>query len=132
MAALAVVLTATSGGYGYDRHELYRRMLTPARGYLDQPALTPLLARTIAAIVDQPWAMRVPATVICVATVLLVALITREVGGGARAQALAAWGYAFAAFPLTFGPGPAMRRGGLSGARAHHLPATSPSGPDEG
>ncbi|WP_295692295.1 glycosyltransferase family 39 protein, partial [Lapillicoccus sp.] len=103
MVALAVVLTATSGGYGYHRDELYFRMLVPAWGYLDQPALTPLLARTMAAVVDQPWAMRVPATLICVATVLLVALITREVGGGARAQGLAAWGYAFAAFPLVFG-----------------------------
>lgn len=90
MVALAVVLTATSGGYGYHRDELYFRMLAPAWGYFDQPSLTTLLARSMVAIVDQPWAMRVPATLICVATMLLVALITREVGGGARAQGRAA------------------------------------------
>ncbi|MEO9151071.1 MAG: glycosyltransferase family 39 protein [Lapillicoccus sp.] len=103
IGALAVVLTATSAGYGYHRDELYFRMLQPGWGYVDQPPLTPLLARLTASVVDQPWAMRVPATIAALATVLLVALLTREVGGGGRAQALAAWGYAFAAFPLVFG-----------------------------
>jgi hypothetical protein len=103
MAALAVVLTATSAGYGYHRDELYFRMLSPQWGYVDQPPLTPLLARAMSALADEAWAMRVPATVCAVVTVLLVALVTRELGGGRFAQGLAAWGYAFAAFPLSFG-----------------------------
>ena len=39
MAALALVLTLSSGGYGYHRDELYFRLLPPAWGYLDQPPL---------------------------------------------------------------------------------------------
>ncbi len=103
MAALAVVLTATSAGYGYHRDELYFRMLPPQWGYVDQPPLTPLLVRGMSALVDEVWAVRLPATVFAVATVLMVVLVTRELGGGRIAQGLAAWGYAFAAFPLTFG-----------------------------
>lgn len=103
VAALAVVLTVASQGYGYHRDELYFRMLAPAWGYIDQPPLTPTLARLTADFVDQPWAMRVPATLAAMGSVLLVALLTREVGGGRRAQALAAWGFAFASFPLVFG-----------------------------
>jgi 4-amino-4-deoxy-L-arabinose transferase-like glycosyltransferase len=104
MAALAVVLTATSGRYGYHRDELYFRMLHPAWGYIDEPPLTPLLARAFnRAIADEVWAMRIPATVAAVAAVYVLALITRELGGGRTAQALCAWGYAFAALPLVMG-----------------------------
>src|SRR4028118_2116101 len=68
MAALAVVLTATSGGYGYHRDELYFRMLEPAWGYVDEPPLTPLLARLASQLIaDEAWALRIPATL---ATVL--------------------------------------------------------------
>jgi len=103
MAALAVALTATSAVYGYHRDELYFRMLPPQWGYVDQPPLTPLLVRAMSALVDEAWAVRVPATVFAVVTVVLVALVARELGGGRFAQGLAAWGFAFAAFPLTFG-----------------------------
>jgi 4-amino-4-deoxy-L-arabinose transferase-like glycosyltransferase len=98
-----VVLTATSAGYGYHRDELYFRMLPLQWGYVDQPPLTPLLVRAMSGLVDQVWAVRVPATVFAVVTVLLVALVARELGGDRLAQGLAAWGYAFAAFPLAFG-----------------------------
>ena len=82
MAALAVVLTATSGGYGFARDELYFRMLRPAWGYLDQPPLTPWLVRTfVTTVADAPWAVRIPATLAAVASVLVVVLITRELGG---------------------------------------------------
>ncbi len=57
----------------------------------------------MSAVADEVWAIRVPATLAAVATALLVSLVAREVGGGRFAQGLAAWGYAFAAFPLIFG-----------------------------
>ena len=104
MVVVALVLTLTSGSYGYHRDELYFRMLPPAWGYLDQPPLTPWLARTASSLVaDEAWAVRIPATVCATASVLVVVLITRELGGSRRAQLLCAWSYAFAAFPLLFG-----------------------------
>lgn len=103
MATLAVVLTATSQLYGFHRDELYFRMLDPAWGYVDQPPFTPLLARLITGVVDEPWALRIPATLSAVAAVLVLALITREVGGGRRAQTLSAWAAVTASFPLVFG-----------------------------
>lgn len=103
MATLTAVLTATSVGYGYDRDELYFRMLKPGWGYFDEPPLTPLLAHGIASIIDTSWAIRIPATLASVASVYVVAQITREVGGGRGAQALCAWAYAFASIPLVMG-----------------------------
>ena len=103
MAAVAVVLAVTSQGYGYHRDELYFRMLDPAWGYVDQPPLTPLIAQALSAVIDEPWFLRIPAIIAAVATVLVVALITREVGGSRRAQSLSAWSAASAAFPMVFG-----------------------------
>jgi 4-amino-4-deoxy-L-arabinose transferase-like glycosyltransferase len=98
------VLAAVANLYGYHRDELYFRMLPPAYGYVDQPPLTPAIARFFRDVVaDEAWAMRIPAMLFAAASVIVVALITREVGGGRLAQGLAAWGYAFAAFPLIFG-----------------------------
>jgi Dolichyl-phosphate-mannose-protein mannosyltransferase len=101
--AAAVALIATSGEYGYERDELYFRLLRPSWGYLDQPPLTPLLAHGISRVIDEPWAIRLPGTLAAVATIYLLASITRELGGGRFAQALCAWGYAFAALPLAVG-----------------------------
>jgi 4-amino-4-deoxy-L-arabinose transferase-like glycosyltransferase len=101
--AQAVVLTLGSRGYGYHRDELYFRMLPPAWGHVDQPPLVPLLARTVSVVVDEPWALRVPATLAAALSVVLVALVARELGGGRGAQALAAWGYAFSSLPLMLG-----------------------------
>ncbi|MGI9822217.1 glycosyltransferase family 39 protein [Agromyces sp. Marseille-Q5079] len=103
MAALAVLLAATSDWYGFHRDELYFRMLEPAWGYVDQPPLTPLLTRAIASVVDEPWALRIPAILAAVATVYVLALIAREAGGGRRAQSVAAWAAASASFPMVFG-----------------------------
>ena len=104
VVAQLVLLALTSSSYGYHRDELYFRMLKPGWGYLDQPPLTPLLARlTSNLIADEVWALRIPAMIASAVAVLLMAAIAREVGGGRCAQTLAAWGYAFAAFPLAAG-----------------------------
>ncbi len=103
-AAAGAVLLATNDRYDYHRDELYFRMLRPAWGYVDQPPLTPLLARVSAAVLgDTVWAMRLPATVCVMAAIVLTTLVTRELGGGRRAQQLCAWGYAFAGVPVVFG-----------------------------
>ncbi len=47
--------------------------------------------------------MRFPAALCVAAAIVLTALPTRELGGGRWAQALCAWGYAFAGVPLVFG-----------------------------
>ena len=52
---------------------------------------------------DEAWALRIPATVASAASVVLLGLIAREVGGDRRAVALAAWGGAFAGLPLALG-----------------------------
>ena len=103
-AAQLVVLTVGSVGYGFHRDELYFRMLPPAWGYVDQPPLTPWLARTFTSVVaDEAWAVRIPATLASAASVVLLGLITRELGGDRRAVAFAAWGAAFAGLPLALG-----------------------------
>ena len=99
LAALALGAT----GYGYHRDELYYRMLSPAWGYVDQPPLTPFLARLTTSLADEVWALRLPAMVAASLSVVVLALVCRELGGGRGSQALAAWGYAFAAMPLMLG-----------------------------
>ncbi len=103
MAAQGVLLTLVSPWYGFDRDELYFRALPPAWGYVDQPPLTPLLSRLAAHFSDGVWAQRIPATICALLSVLVVALVTRELGGRRAAQGLAAWAYAFAAYPLLMG-----------------------------
>jgi Dolichyl-phosphate-mannose-protein mannosyltransferase len=101
--SLLVLLVLVSNRYGYHRDELYFRMLPPAWGYTDQPLLTPLLARTTLLLADEPWALRLPAAVLAATSVVVITLVTRELGGGRLAQTLAAWGYAYATFTLNFG-----------------------------
>ncbi len=104
MAASVLLLAATSARYDYHRDELYFRMLRPAWGYVDQPPLTPWLARAATGLFgDTVWAMRIPAIGCVAATILLAAVTTRELAGGRWAQGLSAWGIAFATLPLVFG-----------------------------
>jgi 4-amino-4-deoxy-L-arabinose transferase-like glycosyltransferase len=101
---VVVVLTAFSNGYGFDRDELYFAMLEPAWGYVDQPPFTPLLSHVLVSVYDGgPWLLRVPATMFAAGCVLLTALLARELGGGARAQAWTAWGVASTSAVTVFG-----------------------------
>lgn len=103
---LVAILLALSTMYGYHRDELYFRTLSehPAWGYVDQPPLTPLLAKAaIAVFGDTVTAIRVPAALCMAVLVVLCALVARELGGGRTAQVLAALGTAGGAFTLVAG-----------------------------
>jgi 4-amino-4-deoxy-L-arabinose transferase-like glycosyltransferase len=105
-AVLTAVLVLAAPGYGYHRDELYFRLLGHhlAWGYTDQPPLTPLLARVATAVFgDNLVAIRVPAAVGAAFTVVLTALLARELGGTAAAQVRAAAGTASAALVLIAG-----------------------------
>lgn len=109
-AIVAVVVCATllltGARYGFHRDELYHILLAqhPAWGYADTGPALPLLTHAAVSIFGAtPWAVRVPAALLAAITVLLVALIARELGGSARAQTFAAVATAASAFVLMIG-----------------------------
>jgi hypothetical protein len=102
----AGLLAATAHQYGYHRDELYFRMLSahPAWGYVDEPPLTPMLAKVgIAVFGDNLWGVRVPAALFALAAVVVTAMLAAELGGRAGAQAMAAAGASSASFLLISG-----------------------------
>jgi Dolichyl-phosphate-mannose-protein mannosyltransferase len=89
------VLMALSPRYGFHRDELY--FLDDARhlqaSYVDQPVLTPLLAWVSLKLFGVSLAgLRLWPALAAGATVVISGLIARELGGGRRAQLLAAVG----------------------------------------
>jgi hypothetical protein len=91
--AMGAVLAATAGRYGYFGDELY--FLAAGRqldwGYADQPPMLPLLARLMDTFgADSPFVLRIPAILAMMASVVLAALIARELGGGRKAQLITA------------------------------------------
>jgi Dolichyl-phosphate-mannose-protein mannosyltransferase len=92
-AGTALLLLAFAGRYGYHRDELYflRAGRELAFGYVDQPPLTPLLARVMDELVPGSLvALRLPSALAAGLLVLVTGLIAREFGGGRAAQLLAA------------------------------------------
>lgn len=92
-AVAAGILLLLSPLYGWHRDELYfvAAGRHPAFGYVDQPALTPLLsAGAVALLGTSPTAVRILAALAFGAMVLLAALMARDLGGSRRAQVLAA------------------------------------------
>ncbi|MFL5838220.1 MAG: ArnT family glycosyltransferase [Solirubrobacteraceae bacterium] len=92
-AGLSAVLVALAGGYGYHRDELY--FVAAGRhldwAYADQGPFTPLVARAMSEIApDSLTVLRIPSALAAGATVLLTGLLARELGGGPRAQVIAA------------------------------------------
>lgn len=82
----------TNGRYGYFRDELYFLACGERLdwGYVDQPPFIALVARTARALFgDSLFAIRLFPALAGAALVLLTGLITRELGGGRFAQALA-------------------------------------------
>ncbi|SNX98003.1 4-amino-4-deoxy-L-arabinose transferase [Geodermatophilus sabuli] len=105
-AAVALLLLAVSGRYGYHRDELYflRAGREAAFGYVDQPPLTPLLAATVDALAPGSLvALRVPSALAAGLVVVLTGLLAREFGGGRAAQLLAAAAIGVSAFLLAVG-----------------------------
>jgi 4-amino-4-deoxy-L-arabinose transferase-like glycosyltransferase len=103
---LAAVLVATSWRYGYHRDELY--FLAAGRhlawGYPDQPPLTPLLLRVADVLGGGTLVgVRVPSALAAAATVVLAGLTAAEMGGGRRAQVIAAGCVAVSSFTLVTG-----------------------------
>jgi 4-amino-4-deoxy-L-arabinose transferase-like glycosyltransferase len=103
---VVAVLGLTAGRYGYHRDELYFLQAGHhlAWGYVDQPPLTPLVARLISAMApDSLIALRLPSALAAGLVVLLTGLIARELGAPRRAQLLAAACMAMSALLLAVG-----------------------------
>ncbi len=91
--SLTAVLVALSGRYGPHRDELYfvQAGENLSWAYPDQGVLTPFLARAMEQIAPGSLvALRLPAALAVGAIVLLAGLLARELGGGRRAELIAA------------------------------------------
>ncbi|GAA2740307.1 glycosyltransferase family 39 protein [Kitasatospora cinereorecta] len=103
---VATGLVVLSGRYGFHRDELYFLLAGrhAAWGYVDQPPLTPLIARFSAdALGENPTALRTVPALLTAATVALTALIARECGAGRGGQILAAACCACSGYVLAVG-----------------------------
>jgi Dolichyl-phosphate-mannose-protein mannosyltransferase len=100
------VLIATSTRYGYHRDEMYFIVAGshPAFGYPDQPPLVPLLCWAMNHLAPGSlFVLRLPSALAAATTTVLAALVAREIGGGSRAQVIAAVCTACSGFALATG-----------------------------
>jgi 4-amino-4-deoxy-L-arabinose transferase-like glycosyltransferase len=91
--AAAIVLIAFASRYGYHRDELY--FLAAGQhldwAYADQGPVTPLVARVMSEIApDSLTALRIPSALAAGLIVVITGLLARELGGGRRAELIAA------------------------------------------
>jgi hypothetical protein len=104
--ATFVLHIATAGRYGYQRDELYFIACAQhlAWGYVDQPPLIALIAKVALALFGGSlYGIRLLPAVAAAATVVLTGRLTRRMGGGIAAQALAMVALALAPFYLAVG-----------------------------
>ena len=90
-AKLAIHLYALPH-YGWFRDEFYYQMCAahPALGYVDHPPLSIWILGVVRALAGESlWAMRLVPVLAGLAAVFVTGQLARELGGGARAQALA-------------------------------------------
>lgn len=105
MAKLFIHL-AVNGRYGFFRDELYYIICGQRLdfGFVDHPPLTPLLAQASRLLFgDSLLGLRVFPALAGAATVFLAGLLARKLGGGRRAQALAAVSVIGSGVILNFG-----------------------------
>ena len=90
--AVTALLIATSWRYGFHRDELYFLVAGqhPDWGYPDQPPMTPILTWVMSRLGGSLAVVRLPSALAAGATVLLAGMTAREMGGGRRAQLIAA------------------------------------------
>jgi 4-amino-4-deoxy-L-arabinose transferase-like glycosyltransferase len=105
-AALAVVLGLVSSRYGYFGDEYYFLSAGARRaaGYADQPPMLPLLAAALQHLAPGNLVvLRLPATLLTAVGAVVAALIAAELGGGRRAQVIAAVATATSPYLLATG-----------------------------
>lgn len=110
VASVAGVLLLVTSGIGelwWDEMYFVAAGRHPAWGYADQPPLIPLLAAGLDALGGGSMVLlRLPATLVAVGTVIVTALVARELGGGRLAQGLAALTSATTHWLTTYGVDP--------------------------
>ena len=92
-AAVFAALVATSARYGYHRDELYFLAAGrhPAWGYVDQPPLTPMLARLLDGLApDSLIVLRLPSAAMAAAVVLCTAALAGRLGASRTGRVLGA------------------------------------------
>ena len=105
LASLAsiLILLLTAPRYGFHRDELY--FVIAGRnldwGYVDQPPMTPLVARLVDVVIGvSPFALRVLPAVAVGAIAVMASLIAKRFGGGKASQLAAAVATGFAGVVL--------------------------------